>query len=194
MRLRGISTASWLVRVLALLPLFALSPGAGGAETPTYTPYQHRAWYIYLISQYTQWPDSAFTNSPAPFVLGILGEDPFHKDLNLIIDKPVKGHRLKVRYFKRGEVIEGCHALYIADSETDQLGKLLPPLAHRPILTFGEMKGFLKHDGIVKLWVRPETSDQGYLYFQINNTAAEQARLRISSYVLKLAKPEPPSP
>ncbi|MBN2505468.1 MAG: YfiR family protein [Verrucomicrobia bacterium] len=161
------------------------------APAAAYTAFQHRAWYIYLISQYTQWPTNTFADPSAPFVLGILGKDPFGRDLDLIKDKPIKQRALKVLRFKEAADITTCHALYVADSDPERVRAILTALAGRPILTFGETAPFRRHQGIVTLWEQPETRDKAYLYFDINRAAARQAGLRISAYVLKLARPDP---
>lgn len=176
-----------------LLALLGDSSRAADPAGP-YTEYQQRAWYLYLIAQYTEWPPEAFATPGAPFVLGILGKDPFEKDLELIKDKPVKGHPLQVRKFTRVEEAAGCHALYICDSERDRLKETMQALERRPILTFGEVPGFLKANGMVKFWMQRETRDQGFLYFEINPAAVKASRLRINAYVLKLAKPDPTAP
>src|SRR5579864_9332986 len=51
------------------------------------------------------------------------------------------------------------------------------------ILTVGESQGFAARGGIINLTVEGDT-----VHFEVNQTAAERARLKISSKVLSMAK------
>ena len=39
---------------------------------------------LYTLASYAEWPKEAFADEDAPFVLGILGEDPFRKDPDIL--------------------------------------------------------------------------------------------------------------
>jgi len=52
-----------------------------------------------------------------------------------------------------------------------------------PILTIGESDGFLESGGIINFLMEDEK-----VRFEINNTAAKQARLKIRSKLLRLAQ------
>jgi hypothetical protein len=49
--------------------------GACGAEAPT--EYQVKAVFVYNFSRFVEWPPQSFTAPNEPFVIGILGSDPF---------------------------------------------------------------------------------------------------------------------
>src|SRR5258708_2081787 len=71
------------------------------AQTKPQTLYEAEAYLLYLFAMYTEWPKEAFPDEKAPFVLGIMGKDPFGKDIDFIKGKTVRGRPLVIRYFTR---------------------------------------------------------------------------------------------
>ena len=55
-----------------------------------------KAAYLYNFTKFVKWPDKAFENDEAPFVIGVLGKDPFGP----ILDNTVKGKKVAKRPIK----------------------------------------------------------------------------------------------
>ncbi len=66
-----------------------------------------------------------------------------------------------------------------------RLGEILSGLRGESILTVGESDAFLDKGGIINFVL-----EQGKVRFEINDRAAEEAGLKISSKLLRLAKRE----
>jgi hypothetical protein len=181
----------WLAGTTLLLGLSGLLSQGRCAQTSPYTPYQHRAWYIYLIAQYTEWPKEAFTNSAAPFIIGILGDDRFGKDIDIIRNRTIKERKLVIRSCASSMDLSGCHVLIVSESERERLPDILTVLGNAATLTVSEMENFTEQNGMVRFWVERKTRKEGFLRFEINQAAAERAGLRIKSHVLNLARTEP---
>src|SRR6266581_5323115 len=81
---------------VALALLLLVWPLGLLAQSSPYTLYQHKALYLFNFAKYTEWPKEAFSDDSAPFVLGILGQDPFRSDIDIIKGKTIKGRRLVV--------------------------------------------------------------------------------------------------
>src|SRR5882724_9097047 len=66
-----------------------------GAEAFQNTPkeYQVKAAFLFHFAQFVAWPDSAFSRPEDPFVIGILGADPFGGYL----DEVVRGEKIGAR-------------------------------------------------------------------------------------------------
>ena len=111
-----------------------------GAQPSNFTPYQHKALYLYQFAKYTEWPKEILGDDNGPFVLGILGKDPFGKDIDIIQGKPIKGRKLTVKRFARVQEVTGCHLLFIASSEMEQLPQILKALEKSSILTIAESR------------------------------------------------------
>src|SRR6266705_2140642 len=99
--------------------LVLLRSGEVAAQTSPYTLYQHKALYLFNFAKYTEWPKQAFADDNSPFVLGILGDDPFRSDIDIIKGKTIKGRKLVVRKFHFVQEVTNCHLLFICVSETN---------------------------------------------------------------------------
>ena len=44
-----------------------------------------KAVFLFNFTQFVEWPDTTFSDPTAPFVIGVLGEDPFGKSLNDVV-------------------------------------------------------------------------------------------------------------
>jgi len=106
--------------------------GARGAEAPT--EYQVKAVFVYNFSRFVEWPSQAFTAPNEPFVIGILGSDPFGARL----DEAVRGeqidqHPLVVRRFRNLGEIADCRILYIDRSESAKVQEMALVTAHAKV-------------------------------------------------------------
>ena len=178
-----------LTRLTAVALAVALvAVNSGQAQTSPYTPYQHKALYLFNFAKYTEWPKEAFTDDNAPFVLGILGQDPFKSDIDIIRGKTIKGRRLVVKKFSSIQEVTNCHLLFICSSETNNLAQILHAVDHLSILTISEADGFIEHSGMINLVAEQKTAGTQVVAFEINQAAAEKANLRLDTQLLKLAR------
>lgn len=171
------------LRKALALSLCALLAESLAAQTGPSTPYELRALYLYNFAKYTEWPQEAFADSAAPFVLGILGEDPFGKDLDIIKGKSIKNRKLVVKYFSTAREARDCHILFISPSEKDRVPQTLQTLKQLSVLTVSEFEGFMDQDGMVNL-----AEEKKRLVFEINQAAAEKVGLKLDARLLQLAK------
>jgi hypothetical protein len=164
------------------LALMALLRGACGAEAPT--EYQVKAVFVYNFSRFVEWPPQGFTAPTAPFIIGILGNDPF----GLRLDEAVHGeqidqHPLLVRRFRSIGEIGDCQILYIDRSESSQLQQILAALDHRSTLTVSELDGSSERGVMIQF-----TTDNNRIRLRINVDSARAAGLTISSKLLRPAE------
>ena len=78
---------------------------------------------------------------------------------------------------------EACHILFVNTSEPDHIRRIITLLAKEPVLTVGDTEGFAQQGGMINF-----ITQQNKTRFAINVDAAQRARLRIRSKLLKLAK------
>lgn len=151
---------------------------AQAAATPEY---QLKAVFLFNFAQFVEWPDSAFADPTAPLVIGVLGDDPF----GAFLDETVRGetvnhHPLEVQRFRRVEDVGRCHILFVREPRLeDVLGKL----ANRPILTVGDAENFARRGGMIRF-----VNDRNRIRLLINLEAAQAARLKLSSKLLRPAQ------
>ena len=164
------------------------SPALAQTARKPETPFEIRAWFLMNFATYTEWPKEAFVDANSPFVFGILGKDPFDKDIEILKDSLVKGRKLVLKHCSTIKDAESCHLLYISTSEEHRLGEIFKSLANSSVLTVGEMDGFLDKGGTLNFIVKKKTRPgYGNLGYEVNQVAAEKAGLRINSYLLAKA-------
>jgi hypothetical protein len=147
--------------------------------------YAIKAAYLYQFGHYIQWPSDAFTDDKSPFVIGILGTDPFGDTLNEIArDKKIGGRQIVIRQFNSLADYKPCHILFIASPTeiTDQL-RNISKLQNFPVLLVGERHGFAEQGGTINLLI-----EQNKVRFEVNTEVAKREQLKISSKLLSLAK------
>jgi hypothetical protein len=162
----------------ALLLLHA----AWAAEPPG--EYQVKAVFLFNFGQFVDWPAHAFATPNAPFVIGVVGEDPFGE----ILDDVVRGeslgaHPLVVKRFRDTDDISACNILFIGRNESAQIEKALAAVRGRSVLTVTEIEGAERHGAIIVLF-----NEQNRIRMRINLAAARASQLVISSKLLRPAE------
>lgn len=151
---------------------------------PIVDPYQLKAVFLFNFTQFTEWPEEAFPSDSTPIIMGILGEDPFGGALDRIVENEVvNNRRLEVKKFQRVDEIDRCHLLFICDSESANIDKILKKLSGKHILTVGDSENFAEKGGVIQFYIDPNT---GKIRLIINVKAVEDQGIRVSSKVLRL--------
>jgi uncharacterized protein DUF4154 len=164
---------------LALLLFFA---SVAHAESE----YDVKAAYLFKFTKFIEWPSAAFPDADAPFVIGVIGRDPFEGGLDRLIEGNTTGaRRLEVRHFNAndGNALRECQMIFVSASEQRRLGSILSALQGRPVLVVGESEGFASAGGMLGFALR-----ENRVGIEVNSSAARQARLKISSQLLNIAK------
>lgn len=172
----------WWIPYLLALATFFNSPPIRAQETSS--GYREKALSVLNFTRFIQWPDEAFLDSNVPLVIGIVGDDPFGYQLpKAIIGKTVQGHSLTIRRFKAGEDMRSSHILFVGASETTRLPQILAGLRGSSVLTVGEMDRFIEAGGIIQF-----SYQQSHVRFSVGLDAANQAHLKVSSKLLRVAE------
>jgi hypothetical protein len=163
--------------------LLALAAGPGRAQAPP-TEYQVKAVFLFNFSQFVDWPAAAFADRRSPLVIGVLGRDPFGATLDEIVrGETVNGRPLAVRRYESIEQLDTCHILFIERSQVEQFDTIIAALKGRSILTVGDFAGFARRGGIIRF-----VTVGNKIRLRVNLVAAQQARLTISSKLLRPAQ------
>jgi hypothetical protein len=154
------------------------------AETNALSEYDVKAAFLYNFAKFVEWPPEVFKNSGDSFVIGILGDDPFDKNLEAELNgKTVQDKKLVFKRLLNLQEASDCQVVFISASEEDLLSAILAKLQGSPVLTVSDMKRFIQRGGMVGF-----SLDKNKVGFNVNRTVAEGAGLKISSQLLKLAK------
>jgi hypothetical protein len=166
-----------------LLWAWVVSPGAALGETPGSSEYEVKVAFLYNFAKFVEWPQESFKNETSPFVLGIVGSDPFGAALETLKDKTVKGRKVIIRKLPRLENFDDCHLLFISASEKSNLRNVLSSLKGHNILTVSDMERFAFQGGMLGLVNLDEK-----IIFEVNMDTVSHSKLKFSSQLLKLAK------
>ncbi|MBI4659408.1 MAG: YfiR family protein [Verrucomicrobia bacterium] len=173
-----------LTHFLVGLTLLGVTLGQSrAAEQAQPTEYQIKAAFLFNFAKFVEWPATAFPTETSPFCIGILGDDPFRKDLELTISGKKIGNRsLVIKRFPNARKIEFCHILFISPSENRELRQILDSLKGLATLTVGDkIEQFCEQGGMIDLIMAGNK-----VRFRINQHIAEKAGLKVSSRLLKL--------
>lgn len=141
-----------------------------------------KAAFLPKFAPYATWPTSLAAAPASPFVICIVGRDPF----GALIDQAAEGARREaspvvVRRLERVERNSGCHIAYLGGSATQPVAAGLAAIGGAPVLTVtdtrvGPDRGILHFE-----------LSGGRVRFHIDDAAAARAQLGVSSKLLSLA-------
>jgi hypothetical protein len=155
----------------------------GGFQTGAEREYALKAAVLYHIIEYVEWPKESLSNQPPSIQIGLLGEIPFAEAIEVLNGKTLQGRKLVVKRIARLQDAGSCQVIFIGASEKSRMSDIVAELKSRPVLTVSEVEGFAERGGMVNL-----VADKNHVNMEINREVASQARLSISSQLLKLAK------
>lgn len=168
----------------AFLAALCLTPAfTAGLDGPSAirTEAEMRAYHLYALAMVTDWPEEAFPDPQAPFLIGILGRDPMGPAFTALQTRTAKGRRIKVIHSMNLDDLTHCHLLYIPPSEDQDLIPILRATRGRPVLTTSEHESHTQLGGMVRLMLT-----EGSLRMEVNVRAAREARLAFRSQFLKM--------
>jgi hypothetical protein len=172
-------TGILLVVCLAAFGLPARAQDTGPTE------YQLKAAFLYNFVKFVEWPAQAYAGPTSPTVIAVLGKNVFGDDLEKTLrGKVVNNHPLQFKAVDSAEQATNCQVLFISASEQGRFPQILAALRGKHILTVSESDRFLPDGGMINFIIADRK-----VRFQINNQAARQAGLMISSDLLSLAVP-----
>lgn len=150
------------------------------AEAPS--EQEVKAAFLLNFTKFIEWPESAFAAADAPFSICIPGKDPVGKSLDEIVaGESAQGHPLTVRRLSEPGNLQACQVL-VLDSSQKETHRTLSEL-RGGILTVGDGANFTRDGGMIGFVI-----ENRRVRFVINQRAAEQAMLRLSSRLLNVAK------
>jgi hypothetical protein len=144
--------------------------------------YELKAAFVYNFVLFTDWPeDTAFEGGTLNVCINPASV--LRQALTVLSDKAVKGRRVSVRHLVALESLRACHVLFIDGSDRERWIQIRKGLAGGSVLTISD-DDEIGHDGsIIAL-----AMDGNRMVFDIDMRAAKQARLILSSKLLRLAR------
>jgi len=148
------------------------------------TEHQVKAAFLFNFAQFIEWPPSAFTDTNAPIVIGVLGTDPFGDSLDETVrDETIHGRKLVIQRARKIENLKNCQMIFISRSEKNRVDEVLAALDGKPVLTVGEIDGFAEQGGAINFY-----REGNKVRFEINPLVTRRNGLKVSSELLSLGK------
>ena len=136
-----------LKRIVAAAMLLAVI-GLSLEAAPTLpNEYAIKSVFLYNFCHFIEWPDSAFTSTNEPLVIGIIGEDPFGSLLKEAVEGETYHNRpIVIEHYRSPREIRHCHLLFVGRGE-GRVDAVLAAVSGKSVVTVGETEDFLDHGG-----------------------------------------------
>lgn len=169
----------WRRVLLRLLLAGAACWSAGAACAAEELPeYRLKAAFVYNFAAFTEWPAEVGPN----LVVCLFGGDPFGAEIDPLQGKKAGDRSLAVQRRSGIDTLKTCQVVYIAPSAMGQLPRVLDALRGLPVLTVADSPGAMRLGVALNM-----SLTQGRISFEANLAAARQAKLNLSSKLLRLA-------
>jgi hypothetical protein len=147
--------------------------------------YEVKAAFIYNFTQFIEWPKDALPAGDGPFVIAVIGPDPFEGALEKIFSgKNAAGRAIVTKHFESVEEIGPCQLLFVPAGMDGNARAIMDKVGKSPVLIVGEGESLLAVGGAVRLYL-----EDGRMRFQISSDALDAARLKASAKLMQLARP-----
>jgi len=168
--------------VFCLSIIFLL--GVPSAWAQAVSDIEVKAAFLFNLTQFVAWPAASLPRNQAPFVIGILGEDPFGAVLDQTVQgEVVAGRKIVVERYANLAAVKDCQILFISRSEERRLNEIWTVLKDRPVLTVADMPQFAKRGGTINL-----ITDRNKVRIAVNVSTAQANQLIFSSNLLRVAE------
>lgn len=182
------------IALFTLVAMLSLHVASAAAQS-TASEYEVKAAFLFNFVKYVEWPPKSLPEKDTPYIIGVLGDDPFFDAKALVNyldvavkDKAINNRKLVIQRASRISNLKDCHLVFIARSERNRLKEIVALCQANNILTVSEIEEFCAQNGIINFFAQG-----GKVRFEINPDAAEQSSLRVSSKLLNVAKIVAPS-
>lgn len=171
-----------LRRLASALVLLCMLGGASAAQGPA--EYQVKAVFLFNFTQFVEWPRGSFADARAPFVIGVLGRDPFGQALDdAVKGELVDGRPLVIERYRSSAELRPCQILFIDRSASAELDRTLDAVGHTGTLTVSDFEAPSQRDVIIRF-----LTENQKIRLRINVGSAHEAGLTISSKLLRPAQ------
>jgi hypothetical protein len=168
----------WLL-LAGWLSIYGLAHAAQNAEDSL--EYSVKAAFLFKFGGFVEWPPHTLVSTEAPFVIGVLGDDPFGPLLDQIVGgHTIQGRPVVLKRWSRPDQIGAAHILFISQSERGRLPTIVASLQEKNVLTVADFD----QPGIIIVFV----IENNRVRFEINLDQAERSGLKISSKLLNVAR------
>lgn len=167
---------------VALGPAAVSLPSAAQGKRSLPEEHQLKAAFVFNLLSFVDWPPGTVQER---LVVGFAGEGPMEAALRrLLKDERLGATAIEFRLAQGRNELRACNVLYLAYPDEARMREALSQLEGQSVLTIGDGEEFVRMGGMVGFFAQ-----ENKLRLLVNPGAAQRARLRISSKLLKIATP-----
>jgi hypothetical protein len=173
-----------MLRALLARLSLAVTLSLPGAARAAADEYQVKAVFLFNFGQFVEWPRDVYDTPQAPFVICVMGEDPFGATLDDVVRGESVGARsLVVRRLGSTADIPGCNILFVGRGDSRLLADALQAARGRSVLTVTDIEGAERQGAMIVLF-----NENNRIRMRINLAEARASHLVISSKLLRPAE------
>jgi hypothetical protein len=170
-------------RPIATALCLAAAFWAGTSHAGPSLEYGIKAAYLSKFAAFVEWPDKTFAAADSPINVCVAGADPFGSTLEQVAaGQRVGGHPIEIRRLSAIAAGSGCQIAFLGGSGEQSVAQAIAAVHGEAILTVTDAAADPHDRGIVSFVI---VNDR--VRFEIDNAAAEQNHVVISSKLLSLA-------
>ncbi len=161
--------------ITACLLLFLILT-AGGLKAQNE---KFKALFMYNFTKYIEWPGSKNTGD---FVIGILGNSPIKKELEVIATKKkVGGQPINVKIYNSVNEIGNCHILFIPPGKSSSLNAVKKQVSGQGVLVITDKPGLARKGAGLNYVLKG-----GHQDFEINKSVMAEQNFKVNSALYSL--------
>ncbi len=161
--------------------VFAVLGSSLATCQPTLPDYQIKAAFLYHFAQFVEWPTEEAND---PLVICVAGDSTLRSSIQeLTRGKFIGARAIQVKQIKGPEETHSCHMMFLSSSLNPKATRYISSVHALDVLTIGEQPGFRDQGGMIELFL-----EDNRIRFDINEQALQDAHLRASSRLLRLAR------
>lgn len=160
----------------AFLPAHAWAEERAGAESGV------KAALVYNLLLFVQWPEDKLPPD-GNLRLCILASPAMETAFNGLAGKAIHHRPLVVRHISASDEIRQCQAVWVEEGRNSALNRIALGARGNGILVLGEGPAALSQGAMIAV-----TNEGGRMVFSVDNGGAKDARLTVSSKLLRLAR------
>ena len=149
----------------------------------SYNESQTKAMHLFNFAKFIEWPSLLNKANVRNIVIGVLGEDPiFYHFETMLKGKTIDGKEIVLKKFASLDNFSLCHIVFVCSSEQKNMVRNIQSLRNTGALLVSDLPRFCESGGHIMF-----VNDDQKIRFDINQNAADDEGLKISSQLLKIA-------
>jgi YfiR/HmsC-like len=137
--------------------------------------------FLFNFAKFVSWPEPEFSAQQS-ITICVTGESSLDEALAGLKGKSAQGREVIVKRDVKFHHLANCHVVFICSSDSTRTAKILNEVG-KGVLTVSDIPAFVDAGGVIGLSV-----SDNKVAFDVNLDAAQQADLKISAQLLKVAR------